>query len=286
MDEELFYKNQLQDLEKLKSEYFRQLDEIEKERAEIALKKEEIKADRSFLIEEYGKLRAAKKVMLQEYETLLVKNDDLDNAKKVFNKKKETFSAQEKELEIMLHSYELDLEELKKRKSEQYRTLRSQYEDDLYLLKQQKRLKRTKNRLKRQEIDIEAKRKAINSDEIDIEVHMEKIGRRLEYIKNLKNNISSDEKELMIKTDELSVLKTKILEETGNQETIHRQHLHIVKKDTRIEQQLNYITTLEEKNTELEIKLNRTLQELNQLKVHSRILDENIELLCKDSSHF
>ncbi|WP_094228497.1 hypothetical protein [Methanolobus psychrotolerans] len=279
MSEELFYQNQLQDLEDIKAKYFSQLDEVEKKRAEITCKKEQIKADESLVIEEYHKIRDAKKMIAQEYEKLVAKNDELKLAKKEYEKKRVDFLKQETELEAWLNRYDLNYELLQKRKSEQYRVLRSQYEEELTLFKRQKRIARTKLRLDAKVRDIAIQKKEIASGEIDIEVESEKIERRREYTKYLHETLSSREKEFKSREKELSELQQKTEEEIGKQLTIHKQQLTIIKKDARIEQQLAYIKALEEDVHDLKYQLKNANEELSHLKIYSNIFEQNLELL-------
>lgn len=114
MSEELFYRNQLQDLEDIKAKYFSQLDEVEKKRAEIAQKKEQIKADESQLVTDYHKIREAKKLIATEYEHLSNKSDMLKQAKKEYEQKHVEFLKQEAELATCMDRYDIDRESLQK----------------------------------------------------------------------------------------------------------------------------------------------------------------------------
>lgn len=279
MSEELFYQNQLQNLEDIKTTYFSQLDEVDKKRAEIALKKEQIKADESLLIEEYHKIREAKKLISLEYEKLIIKTDELKFAKKEYERKKEEFSKNERELEYQMKKYEVDNDSLQKRKAENYRILRSQYEEELTVSKRQKRLTKTKTRLDRKVEKIAAQKDEIASHEIDNEIENEKFERRREYVKHLNETLSFREKEIESRDNELAELKQKTEEEIGKQVTIQKQHIGIRKKDARIEQQLDYIKILEHDILELEHKLKKTCEELRLIRIHSKIFEQNLGLI-------
>jgi hypothetical protein len=279
MSEELFYQNQLQNLEEIKSTYFSQLDEVERKRAEIALKKEQIKVDESLLIEDSKKIREAKKLIAQEYEKLVAKNDELKLAKKEYTQKKEFFSQKASELESCLKKYELDQESIQKRKSENYRILRSMYEEELSINKRQRRLEITKTRLDRKARDIAAQKDEIASHEMDIDIENEKIERRREYVKHLNETLSTREGEVEVRQNELSELMRKTEEDIGKHVTIQRQHLNMMTKDSRIEQQLTYIKSLEENILELTHKLENKSEELRQLKIYSTLFKQNLELI-------
>ncbi|WP_292468214.1 hypothetical protein [Methanolobus sp.] len=279
MSEELFYQNQLQNLEDIKATYFSQLDEIEVKRAEIALKKEQIKADESLVMEEYHKIRDAKKLIAVEYEKLVVKNGELKLAKKEYEKKRVDFLKQETELAVWLDRYEINHDALQKRKSEHYKVMHSQLEEELALNKRQKRLVRTKSRLDAKTRDIAAQLKEIDSCGLDIEVQTEKIERRREYVKHLQQTHSTKEEEFKSREKELSELQLKTEEEIGKQVTIHKQQINVIKKDARIEQQLAYIKILEDEVFELKDKLDSRNKELIHLKICSKIFEHNLELL-------
>ncbi len=279
MTEEIFYQNQLQNLEEIKAAYFSQLDEIEKKRAEIALKKEQIKADQSHVIEEYHKIREAKKLIAVEYEKLVAKNDELKKAKNEYEKKRVDFLKLEAELASRMDRYDIDKEFLQKRNCEQYRVLRAQLEEELALHKRQKRLERTKARLNARSKDIALQKKEITSGEMDIEVENEKIERRREYVKHLKETLNTQEKEFESREKELIELQHKTEEEIGRQMTIHKQQITVIKKDAKIEQHLAYIRTLEGKIFELEDELASKNEELRKLMVSSAIFQNNLELI-------
>ncbi|WP_407356905.1 hypothetical protein [Methanolobus sp. WCC5] len=280
MSEELFYQNQLQNLEDIKAKYFIQLDEIEKKRAEIALKKEQIKSDESLLIEEYRKIHEAKKLIAGEYEKLADKNEWLKAAKKEFEEKRDTFSERVKELESQIKRYELDQDSLQKRKSEHYRVLRSQYEEEVVLAKRQKRISRTRSLLDEKIKDMLAQKGELASYEMDIEVGNEKIARKREYLKHLNADLSSMEKMINSREKELSQMRQQTEDEIGKHVTIHKQHLNMINKDSRIEQQMAYIKVLEDDMFELRSKLKSTSEELAHLKICSRIFEQNLELLA------
>ncbi|MDG6243741.1 MAG: hypothetical protein QCH31_05015 [Methanolobus sp.] len=279
MSEELFYQNQLQNLEDIKAKYFIQLDEIEKQRAEIALKKEQIKSDESMLIGEYRKIHEAKKLISEEYEKLERENELLKVTKNEFERKKCIFSEELKQLESLIKRYELDNESLQKRKSEHYRILRYQYEEEVVLAKRQKRISRSRSRLDKQMKDMLAQKEELASYEMDIEIGNEKIARKREYLKHLNDDLSSMEKDIQSREKELSEMEIRTENEIGKHVTIHKQHLNIINKDSRIEQQLAYIKVLEEDIFELKYKLKITSDELAHLKLCSRIFKQTIELL-------
>ncbi|WP_340818453.1 hypothetical protein [Methanolobus sp. WCC4] len=281
MSEELFYQNQLQDLENIKATYFSQLDEVEKKRAEISMKKEQIKADEVLVMEEYKKIREAKKLITVEYEKLVAKNDELKKAKKDYEKKRVDFLKLETELSSRMDRYDINMDSLQKRNCEQYRVLRVQYEEELALHKKQKRLERTRVRLNRRAKEITARKRELASGEIDIEVENEKIERRREYIKHVHKNLSAQEEEFASREKELIELQKKTEEEIGRQTTIHKQQLHIIKKDARIEQQLAYIKGLEDDVFELKNKLEQANKELGNMRISSRIFEQNHELLVR-----
>ncbi|WMW22788.1 hypothetical protein RE476_02900 [Methanolobus mangrovi] len=282
MSEELFYQNQLQNLEEIKSTYFSQLDEVERKRAEIALKKEQIKVDESLLIEDSKKIREAKKLIANEYEKLVARNDELKLAKKEYSQKKEFFSQKALELESCLKKYELDQESIQKRKSENYRILRSIYEEELSVNKRQKRLEITKTRLDRKAREIAAQKDEIASHEMDIDIDNEKIERRREYVKHLNETLTVREKEVEVRQNELSELVRKTEEDIGKHVTIQRQHLNMMTKDSRIEQQLTYIKSLEENILELTSKLESKSEELRQVKIYSTLVEQNLELIRRE----
>lgn len=279
MSEELFYQNQLQDLENIKATYFSQLDEVEKKRAEISLKKEQIKADESLVMEEYKKIREAKKLITVEYEKLVARNDELKQAKKDYEKKRVDFLKLETELSTRMDRYDINMDSLQKRNCEQYRVLRAQYEEEIALHKRQKRFERTHVRLDAKAREIAAQKKEIASGEIDIEVENEKIERRREYIRYVHETLSAQEKAFASREKELVELEQKTEEEIGKQVTIHKQQIHIIKKDARIEQQLAYIKILEDDVFELKSELEKANKDLNNMKIYSRIFEQNQDLL-------
>lgn len=278
MSEELFYRNQLQDLEDIKAKYFSQLDEVEKKRAEIAQKKEQIKADESQLVTDYHKIREAKKLIATEYEHLSNKSDMLKQAKKEYEQKHVEFLKQEAELAICMDRYDIDRESLQKRNCEQYRVLRAQYEEELALNKKQKRLERTRKILDAKAMELSAKRKELSSGEMDFDIESEKIERRREYVRHLHQTLSEQEKEFESREKELIELQQRAEEEIGKQTTIHKQQLNIINKDARIEQQLAYIKILEDDIFELKNKLEQVNEKLTSKKVYSRIFEQNQEL--------
>ncbi|SFM24945.1 coiled-coil domain-containing protein [Methanolobus profundi] len=279
MSEELFYQNQLQNLEDIKATYFSQLDEVEKKRAEIALKKEQIKADESLVIEEYHKIREAKKLIAVEYEKLVSKNDELKIAKKEYEKKRVDFLKLETELSTRMDRYDINKASLQKRNCDQYRVLRAQFEQELALSKKQKRLDRTKIRLDSKARDIAAQKKEIASGEMDVDIEIEKIERKREYIKYLQETLSAKEQAFSSRENELVELQQKTEEEIGKQVTIHKQQLNIIKKDARIEQQLAYIKILEDDVFELKSKLEESNKQLSNMRLYSRIFEQNQEIL-------
>ncbi|MDW7732750.1 MAG: hypothetical protein SCH66_10030 [Methanolobus sp.] len=278
MSEQLYYQNQLQALEDIKNTYFRQLDEVEKKRAEIAIGKEEIKKEESLLIEEYERIREAKKLISMEYEELVIKNDELKLAKKEYEKKREDFSKKEKDLLSRVCRYELDLGSLEKRKCDNYRIQRLQYEEELSTSKKEKRLRQTKERLDKKASEIAAQKADLISQELGIEVETEKVERQRKYVEHQNEIMNAREKELESRKDELQKLGQKTENEIGKHTTIHRQHLEIKKLDSRIEQQADYIKGLEDELLETTIRLEVALSELKEMSICSRILEHNIEL--------
>lgn len=280
MSEELFYQNQLQNLEDIKASYFSQLDEVEKKRAEIALKREQIKADEAHIIEEYHKIRDAKKLITTEFENLANKSEILKQAKKEYEKKQVVFLKLEAELATRMDKYDIDTDSLQKRNCEQYRVLRAQLEEELALRKKQKSLERTRNRLESKVKEIAEIRKGISSGEMDIEIETEKIERRREYVRHMRDLLSEQENEFSSREKELVQLKQKTEDEISKQVTIHRQQLDIIKKDARIEQQMAYIKILEDDLYELKNRLQKANEKLNNMKVFSSIFEQNQELLA------
>ncbi|TQD23547.1 hypothetical protein [Methanolobus vulcani] len=280
MSEELFYQNQLQNLEDIKASYFSQLDEVEKKRAEIALKKEQIKADEAHIMEEYHRIRDAKKLITKEFENLSRKSDLLKEAKKEYEKKHVSFLKLEAELATRMDRYDIDTASLQKRNCEQYRVQRAQFEEELALRKRQKRLERTRNRLESKAKEIAELKKEIVSGEMDIDIENEKIERRREYVRHMHDLLSSQEEEFSSREKELVQLKQKTEDEIGKHVTIHRQHLDMIKKDARIEQQMAYIKILEDDLYELKNNLKQANEKLINMKLFSSIFEQNQELLA------
>jgi chromosome segregation ATPase len=280
MSEELFYQNQLQNLEDIKASYISQLDEVEKKRAEIVLKREQIKADEAHIIEEYHKIRDAKKLITTEFENLANKSEILKQAKKEYEKKQVVFLKLEAELATRMDKYDIDTDSLQKRNCDQYRVLRAQLEEELALRKKQKSLERTRNRLESKVKEIAEIRKGISSGEMDIEIETEKIERRREYVRHMRDLLSEQENEFSSREKELVQLKQKTEDEISKQVTIHRQQLDIIKKDARIEQQMAYIKILEDDLYELKNRLQKANEKLNNMKVFSSIFEQNQELLA------
>lgn len=278
MSEELYYMNQLQALEDIKNTYFRQLDEIEKKRAEISIMKEEIKSDESLIVEEYSRIREAKKLISMEYEELLVKNEELRISKREFEKRKEEFIRKEKDFHSRVDRYELDLASLEQRKSEHYRVMRSQLEEELAIHKKQKQLDRAHKRLDRRQQEIAARKAELASMDIDIDVENEKIERKRHYVDHLYENLNAREQEVESRRFELVRLKQKTEEEIGKHVTIHRQHLNIRKLDARTDQQSEYIMVLEEEVLELNRKLDKAMAELKDMAICSKLLERNLHL--------
>ncbi|MDK2937925.1 MAG: hypothetical protein PWQ51_89 [Methanolobus sp.] len=280
MSEELFYQNQLQNLEDIKASYFSQLDDVEKKRTEIALKKEQIKSDEAHIIEEYHRIRDAKKLITTEFENLANKSEILKQAKKEYEKKHVSFLKLEAELSTRMDKYDINKESLQQRNCEQYRVLRGQYEEELALKKQQKRLERTRMRLDSRAKEIAAIKKEIASGEMDIEVETEKVERRREYVRHLRELLSVQEEEFSSREEELVHLKQKTEEEINKHVTIHRHQLDIIKKDARIEQQMAYIKILEDDLYEVKARLEKANEKLNSMKIFSSIFEQNQELLA------
>ncbi|TGC09138.1 hypothetical protein [Methanolobus halotolerans] len=278
MSEQLYYQNQLQALEDIKNTYFRQLDEIEKKRAEIAIGKEEIKNEESLLIDEYERIREAKKLISIEYEELVIKNDELKLAKKEYEKKREGLYKKEKDLLPRINRYHLDLESLEKRKCDNYRIMRSQYEEELSTRKREKRLLQTKQRLDKKIGEIIAQKADIVSQEMDIEVENEKIERKRKYVEHQDEILNARQKGLESRRSELQELEQKTENEVGKHVTIHRQNLEIKKLDARVEQQSDYIKGLEDELLEAALRLETVLSELKKMSVCSKILEYNIDL--------
>ncbi|WMW24880.1 hypothetical protein RE474_12470 [Methanolobus sediminis] len=280
MSEELFYQNQLQNLEDIKASYFSQLDEVEKKRAEIALKKEQIKADEAHIMEEYHRIRDAKKLITKEFENLASKSEILKQAKKEYERKHVSFLKLEAELATRMDKYDIDNNSLQKRNCEQYRVLRTQYEEELAVRKRQKSLDRTRKKLESKAKEIADIKKEITSGEMDIEVETEKIERKREYVRYMRELLSTQEEEFSSREKELIQLKQKTEDEISKQVTIHRQQLDIIKKDARIEQQMAYIKILEDDLYELKSKLEKANEKLINMKLFSNIFEQNQELLA------
>lgn len=114
---------------------------------------------------------------------------------------------------------------------------------------------------------------------MDVDIEIEKIERKREYIKYLQETLSAKEQAFSSRENELVELQQKTEEEIGKQVTIHKQQLNIIKKDARIEQQLAYIKILEDDVFELKSKLEESNKQLSNMRLYSRIFEQNQEIL-------
>ncbi|WP_406661761.1 hypothetical protein V7O66_04375 [Methanolobus sp. ZRKC3] len=279
MSEELFYQNQLQNLEDVKTTYFRQLDEVEQKRAEIALKKEEIKAEESLMIEEYEKIREAKQLISMEYEGLVIKNGELNFAMRDYEQRKDAFSEKENDLKSRIDSFEIESVNLEERKTRYDADLKLLNENEDISRKNEQKLADSEIRINKKINDLVALKKEISSHEMDIEVETEKIERGREYNKLLREQLSSEEDSLRSREHELKNLKKKTVKDIGKHMNIQRQHINIKKLNARIEQQFTYIKTLEDNVLELKLKLESANAALRENTTCSRVFEKNVELL-------
>jgi len=279
VNEELFYKNQLQDLEDQKAAYFHQLDEIERMRAEIAQKKENMNAAESLISGDYEKIREAKHLIASEYEKLLIQNNELDKAINEYESKRSSFSEKENDLNSRIENFESELKKFERRKT--------RYDADILLfnkkeeLFQEKKLKHvdSEKELNKRITDLRSCKEEIASQEIDIELENEKIESIRQSNKVMRNKLLSEENKLKSQGHELEELKIRNEKDIGTQMTLQRQNLNIKKLNSRIDQQFSYIKTLEDNVLELKLKLENSNKALDEATICTRIFEQNLELL-------
>jgi chromosome segregation ATPase len=279
VSEEIFYQNQLQDLEDKKTAYFRQLDEIERLRAEIAQKKESINSAGSLISDDYEKICEAKKLISEEYENLLVQNDQLDAAKNEFEIKRTSFSAKESDLKSCIEKFEIELKSFEDRKAKHDTKAELLNKDEEKYREKEIKLSTSEERFNKKIKELVFLKQEIKSHEVDNEVEVEKIERIREYNKLLREKLLLEENKLKSREHELEELRKSTEKAIGTQMNLQRQNLNIKKLNARVEQQFSYIKTLEDNVLELKLKLERANKTLEEVTVCSRIFEQNLELL-------